>query len=267
MTAVRPGTARRSHGPARTSVRAGARRPVASAVVRRAVLLPVALLAVLTSCRADATVAVRVRPDGAGTVTVSVVLDAAAVRRLGDPAAALRTKDLTDAGWTVPAPVRRGGGLTLQAVRRFRSAAELTTVLDEVGGRGGVFRGTSLTVGDSVASTVYDFRTTVHLDGSLEQFSDSTARKVLGGLPLGWTAKELVAAGATRPDAATLALDVALPGAEQPARWRRPATGGAPVTFEARTASRVWRPWSLGLAGLGVVLLVAGVVLGVRSRR
>ena len=248
-------------------MRAGTRPPVASAVVRRAVLLPLALLAVLTSCRADARVAVRVRPDGAGTVTVSVALDTAAVRALGDPVTALRTKDLTDAGWTVPAPRRRGGGVQLRAVRPFRSPGELAAVLDEVGGRGGVFRGTALTVGDSVASTVYAFRTTVHLDGSLEQFSDATARKVLGGLPLGWTAEELEAAGATRPDAATLTLDVSLPGAERPAQWRRPATGGSPSTVEARTSSRVWRWWSVGLAAAGAVMVAAGLVVGLRARR
>ena len=253
--------------PARTSVRAGARRPVASGPVRRVLLLfLVPALGVVAGCQARATVAVDVQTGGAGTVTVTVRLDKEATTRLGDPKAALSTADLAGAGWKVLAPVTKSGAATFTVVRPYRSPAELATVLDEVGGKGGVFRGTKLAVGNSFASTTYDFRTTVHLTGSLDQLSDPEVAAALGNLPLGRTAEELVAEGATAKGAATLTLDVELPGAE-PVTWTRSATGGKPSTVVAATSSRVWTWWPLALAGLGLVLVVAGIVVGVRSRR
>lgn len=253
--------------PARTSVRAGARPPVASAPVRRLVLLLLLpVLGVLAACQAKATVAVDVQPDGAGTVTVTVALDKEATTRLGDPKAALATGDLSAAGWKVSDPVTTAGAATFKVVRPFGSPAELADVLDEVGGKGGVFRGTKLTVGNSFASTTYDFRTTVSLTGSLDQLSDPQVAAALGNLPLGRTAEELVAEGATTKGAATLTLAVELPGAD-PATWTRSASGGRPSTVTAQTSSRVWTWWPLVVAGLGLVLVVAGVVVGRRSRR
>ena len=253
--------------PARTSVRAGARPPVASAPVRRLVLLLlVPVLGVLAACQAKATVAVDVQPDGAGTVTVTVALDKEATTRLGDPAAALSTSDLADAGWKVSAPVTKAGAATFKVVRPYGSPDELAAVLDEVGGKGGVFRDTQLSVGNSFASTNYDFRTTVQLTGSLEQLSDPQVAAVLGNLPLGRTVQELAAEGATAKGAATLTLDVELPGAEL-ATWTRSASSGKPSTVTAQTSSRVWTWWPLVVAGLGLALLVAGVVVALRSRR
>ena len=253
--------------PARTSVRAGARPPVASGPVRRLfLLLLLPTLGLLAACQATATVAVDVQPGGAGTVTVTVRLDKEATTRLGDPKAALSTTDLTTAGWKVADPVTKAGQVTFKVVRPFGSPAELATVLDEVGGKGGVFRGTRLTVGNSFASTTYDFRTTVHLTGSLDQLSDPGVSAALGNLPLGRTAEELAAEGATAKGAATLTLDVDLPGAEA-ATWTRSASGGTPSTVVAQTSSRVWTWWPLVLAGTGLVLVVAGIVVAVRTRR
>jgi len=252
--------------PARTLVRAGARPPVACRPVRRLVLVLLPLLLAAAACQARATVAVDVQPDGSGTVAVTVRLDQEATTRLGDPAAALSTADLTDAGWKVAPPATRGGALTLRAVRPFGSPDELAAVLDEVGGTNGVFRDTSLSVGDSLASTTYDFRTTVRLTGSLDQLSDPELAKVLGDLPLGRTAEELAAEGADVKDAARLTLQVTLPGAG-PTSWTRSASSGSPTSLAAEASSRVWTWWAVALAGLGLVLIVAGVVVGLRSRR
>ncbi|MFM7062870.1 MAG: hypothetical protein ACKO04_05170 [Actinomycetes bacterium] len=234
--------------------------------MRRLVLLLLPLLVVVTACQARATVGVDVRPDGSGTVTVTVQLDQEATTRLGDPAAALSATDLNDAGWTVSPPVTRRGAVTLRAVRPFGSPDELAAVLAEVGGRNGLFRSTSLSVGRSFASTTYDFRTTVRLAGSLDQLSDAELAAVLGNLPLGRTAEELAAEGATDKDAAQLSLVVELPGAE-PTTWTRSASSGSPTTLVAAASSRVWTWWAVVVAGLGVVLMVAGLVVGLRSRR
>jgi hypothetical protein len=88
----------------------------------------------------------------------------------------------------------------------------------------------------------------------------------LGNLPLGRTPEELAAEGATKNGAVTLTLDVALPGADS-AKWTRSATGGAPTNVVAQTSSRVWRWWPIAMAGVGLVLVIAGAVVGIRSRR
>jgi hypothetical protein len=99
--------------------------------VRRLVLLLLLpVLGVLAACQAKATVAVDVQPDGAGTVTVTVALDKEATTRLGDPAAALSTSDLADAGWRVSAPVTKAGAATFKVVRPYGSPDELAAVLD-----------------------------------------------------------------------------------------------------------------------------------------
>jgi hypothetical protein len=235
--------------------------------VRRVLLLfLVPALGALAACQAKATVAVDVQPDGAGTVTVTVRLDKEATTRLGDPKAALSTGDLAEAGWKVSAPATKAGQVTFRVVRPYGSPEELATVLDEVGGKGGVFRGSKLTVGDSFASTTYDFRTTVRLTGSLDQLSDPEVAAALGNLPLGRTAEELAAEGATAKDAATVTLNVELPGAES-ATWTRSASSGKPSTVVAQTSSRVWTWWPVVVAALGLVLIVAGIVIALRARR
>jgi hypothetical protein len=236
---------------------------------RVSLLLVIGAALSLSACRADASVSVDVRPDGAGTVTVTVALDREATERIGDPLVAVRTSDLTEAGWSIKRPAVKDGAVTYRGVRRFSSPEELATVLDEVGGTGGVFNSTSLAVDNGIGSTHYKFATDVKLTGSLEQFSDAAATKVLGGLPLGRLPAELNVEGANNPDAATLNLVVRLPAdsGTTTSKWRRSAASGRPTAVTARAESTVHTWWVISVAGVGAGLLLAGVVVGLLSRR
>ena len=162
----------------------------------RPLLLLVATMAVVlcAGCQVDARVTISAERSGAGTVNVRVVLDAEAVAQVGDVATAFRLDDMRTAGWTVDPPLKGSGGITLNASKRFASPGDLQGVLDEVGGRNGIFRNWTMKVDDGFASTGYVMGGSVHLTGGLEQFSDSDVATALDGLAVGRTADELATA-------------------------------------------------------------------------
>jgi hypothetical protein len=233
---------------------------------------------VATACRVESTTSIRVEPDGSGTVTVAVVLDAEAARRLGDPSTALALDDLSQAGWSVAEPVGGAEGLELRAEREFTSPDDLPAVLAEVGGTDGVFRDVELRVVDGFARTDYEFSTRVELTGSPEQFGDPELGTILGDLPLGRTPDQLAFEGAGDPDAMRLVVRVELPGDEletngrardDVAEWSFPITGGEPTSevLSAATSTGSSRTWVLvGVGGAMLVVAAALAAVGLRGR-
>ena len=102
----------------------------------------------LAGCHASTTVAITVKPDGRGTVAVSVALDREA--RLALAGAALKPgatepdvplDDLRTAGWSVsPWRSSAGGGAALQLSKSFTRGAGLAAVLAELDGPDGGLR-------------------------------------------------------------------------------------------------------------------------------
>lgn len=257
-------------GAARTRHRA----PVACVVVlRRALLLLLVVVGALAlaACEVRSQVGVDVAEDGSGTVTVTVRLDAEAARRLGDPTTAVRTEDLVAAGWSVEDPDPRDDGLVLRSRRAFASPEDLPSVLDEVGGAGGLFRDVDLSVTDGFASTRYEFRAGVELTGNPEQFGDDALSAALDGLPLARTPEELALEGAADPDAIVLEVVVDLPGGDPTtngeirdgaAVWSFPLSGGEPTsTTLTSTSSTTAGSTRLLLLVGAVALVLAGVLL------
>ncbi len=110
-------------------------------------LLAVAALAVLmTACRVDATVTVRMRADGSGRVAVRVALDADAVRvaevaggKLSDR---VRLTDLAAAGWRVSRWTRTPRAAPRSTVSKaFAEPAEVAGIVSEINGAHGPLRG------------------------------------------------------------------------------------------------------------------------------
>lgn len=242
------------------------------------------MVVVATACRVDADVAIHVDADGSGTVTVVVVIDREAAEKLGDPASAIKTDDMTAAGWKVASPVtdKASGKVTLRAVREFASPGELAPVLAEIGGGSpgapGVFSGVKLRIAEGFSSTTYRFSAGVSLTGSLEEFSDAALAKGLGGLPLGRTAEELKAEGAA--DSVLFTVTVDLPGSkvdtngqvtDGKARWTFRPASETPTETTMRADSRDRQtsvPLLIG-GGAVLVLVATGLVVAAvtRSRR
>ncbi len=99
----------------------------------------VGLALLLAGCSVDATVTVRVRDDGSGTVKVAVRADAEAVTAVelgGVPIDdAVRLTDLTDAGWRVGSWVRADDGSAgLLLAKPFANVDEVAGIVRELNG-------------------------------------------------------------------------------------------------------------------------------------
>ena len=128
----------------------------------------VACVVVLAACRVDATVTVRMQENGSGTVSVRVVLDAAAVRAAevgnGKLEARVRLADLPGAGWSVT-PWRRDprGGASLMIRKPFSAPREVAGIVREIGGADGPLRGVTANRRTSTFSTSWKVEGVVNL--------------------------------------------------------------------------------------------------------
>lgn len=94
-----------------------------------------ALASTTAGCAARAAVVVTDTGGGAGTVTVTVTLDPAAAAAVGPLGGQVDTAGLAGEGWVVAAPVTApDGSESVGATHPWRGQADLTAVLDEVGG-------------------------------------------------------------------------------------------------------------------------------------
>lgn len=167
----------------------------------------------LGACQVRTDVDVAVEPDGSGTVTVTARLDADAVEQLGaDPADAIRLDDLRAAGWEIDGPRADGADTVIEASKPFGRADALGPVMAQLGGADGPFRDWSLATDSSFTVSTYELEGTVHLTGSLDQFSDTDVAAALDGFALGRSPEEIAAALEADPEAFRLGVEVRLPG-------------------------------------------------------
>jgi putative hydrolase of the HAD superfamily len=237
-------------------------------VVRR-VLAVVLACTLLAACRVDADVDVAVADDGSGTVAVVAAFDADAVARVPDLEGALRTDDLTAAGWTVAAPeTGDNGSVVVQAQKPFAAPEQLPAVLSEVSP---AFTNVQLQRDRSFGEVTWTFDADVDFSGSAEQFGDDQLATLLGGRPLGRDIATLEQEiGTSIADATGLTLQVTLPGGatqEWGFRLGDPATAVHLDSTIERSGARVWAAVALGSAALLVLLLAVLTLRWGRRRR
>ncbi len=220
---------------------------------------------VTSACQTVTTVTIDGAEDGSGTVNVMVSLDEQATQALGDAAGAV-VEDLTAAGWEIAEPSSADGSSSMSGTKGYSNSDELSAVLEEVGGVDGIFSDTFSTVESGFAKTTYAAGTTVTVTGDPAQFSDVALTQLLGGLALGRTPEEAAFEGLNDPGAATLVVEVNLPGLSEPSSETFDLTGGetrsATVAAESTISdSNVWKLLVIGIAGVvaGAVILVWGV--------
>ncbi len=125
-------------------------------------VLVVGLVVVLSACKVDGSVTVRVRDDGSGVVVARVALDHAAVTAAEVGGAKLedsvRLGDLTAAGWRSSGWRRSpGGGATLTVSKGFARAQDARGVVAELNGADGPLRGVRVTRSSSTFTTSWGF--------------------------------------------------------------------------------------------------------------
>jgi FMN phosphatase YigB (HAD superfamily) len=243
----------------------------------RALVLGTILVVVLSACRVDSTVDIVIDDDGSGTVSLTVVADAAAVALVAGDPSELRFDDLPAAGWDLDGPTVEDGGITLVASKPFLSATELESVLAELLGPGVIFSGVEITevhefskIGLRPATTDYTFGATVDPSPSLEFLGDDLLAAELDGMPLGRTLLSIETAAATSfEESLGLAVNVTMPSGassesgevtDETATWIF-AFGDASTEIDARSSSYDILPRVWALVAIIASILLALVLL------
>lgn len=248
-----------------------------SKVVRSRVsrMFVVGLVVALTSgCKVDVRIDVTADDTGAGTIQVTVDVDAEVVTLIPGLAADIRYDDLVASGWQIEGPLQvNNGGLRVILRYPFESPAEATRALRQVSGPNGPLLDPELkrTVDGRLVSTTLD--ATLQFVGGLDTFSDPLLTSAIGGSPWSNKADKL---GVTNPmDSVTVTLVARLPGsvkkstgteAEGGVVWTAPTDGTAQSVVVGAVAERVdggfW-PVLARISGtiLGYWLIIVGAVI------
>ncbi|MFM8857527.1 MAG: hypothetical protein ACKOI2_10070, partial [Actinomycetota bacterium] len=136
---------------------ARAPRRALSRVARALALMGV--LAILSSCKVDVRIDVTADDTGAGTVQVTVDVDAEVVTLIPGLAADIRYDDLVASGWAIEGPLQvNNGGLRVILRYPFESPAEATRALRQISGPNGPLLKPELkrTVDGRLVSTTLD---------------------------------------------------------------------------------------------------------------
>jgi HAD superfamily hydrolase (TIGR01509 family) len=216
-----------------------------SALRGRVVLGAVALALLVTSCRVDTTVEVVVDGDGSGSVTVTAELDEEALEAVGDPAKAVKSSDLSAAGWTVAEPVIEDDGATIAASKDFENPTQFAAIMTELSGPDGPLSDFALERKTPFARATWELTGTIDL-------SDST--------PIGWTIEEIEAElGVPAAEAFGFELEATLDGDMS---GNGAATDAASMVWTARLGSEPVEVKGTGTTENVAALVWAGLALG-----
>ena len=170
----------------------------------------IASAVVLSACRVDTAIDLRVDPDGSGKVRVTVTADADVVARAPNIAGDLRLDDLKAVGWKVNGPSStETGGLEITLERPFDGPAEASAILAQVNGARGPLHDAVLSRSGSDTNSTWTLTGRLEVKGGLETFADDAAIALLGGAPY---AEDVAASGLDLGDAVGIVFNARLPG-------------------------------------------------------
>lgn len=186
-----------------------------------------ALTALLSACRVDTTVDLRVEADGSGTLTVIAVADAGVVEAAPGLADDLRFDDAVAAGWQITGPsITDDGGLKVEVSHPFQTIEQATALLASVSGANGPLHDLALTRSVTADAVSTGLTGTLRVDGGLSAFADPDLLAAVGATPY---ADAITAAGSQPAQAATVTVRVALPGSLAAADPQATVDGSAQV--------------------------------------
>lgn len=165
---------------------------------------------VLASCRVDLATSVNVADNGSGTITVTAVADAEAVRLAPELNESLNFEDLRTAGWNIETQNPASpGGISVVAQRPFATVDEAGFFLAQLSGEDGPLRGLVVTRSGGVNDATYTFEGSGGLPNGLAGFADAEALTVLGANPF---EQAIVRNGRSLTDSLSVSLRITLPG-------------------------------------------------------
>lgn len=206
---------------------------------RIAALVCVALL--LSACRIDTTVSMRVERDGSGEVTVLIVANKDIVDQAPGLSEDLDFADLVNVGWEVEGPTATTeGGLQVVLTHPFENESQATAVLMQLNGERGPFRDVALTRSGEARDSLWTLSGRLEVTGGLQAFADDQLVEIVGGTPYQATVDK---AGLDLGKAIGLTFRATLPGdvktttgfVEGTELTWRVATDGTPVDLATTT--------------------------------
>ncbi|CAB4363037.1 MAG: hypothetical protein F2681_07185 [Actinobacteria bacterium] len=195
--------------------------------MRRALLLIVAALT-LAACKVDATVHITMRPDGGGSIALTVVADQQVVQQAPGLAADLKFDDATAAGWQVDGPTDTAdGGVEVTLTHDFTTAEEATALLRSLNGNGGPLHDVAITRTVTTQKLTTALTGALRVEGGVDAFADPDVLAAIGGSPY---ADNIAATGLGPNDVITFTITADLPGEATTPGVGTKATGGG-LTF------------------------------------
>jgi hypothetical protein len=229
--------------------------------------------ALLSSCRVDGTVQLKVNRNGSGEVIVTVVADRAVVDAEPGVLTDFRSQDLIAAGWSITGPETLDNGSAQVIVRKsFRNPEEATNILSQINGPKGPLKNVVISRAGKDTNSTWTLTGQVDIDGGLEAFVDDNTLTLLGGAP--YAATVATNAG-DLGDAVGVNFEVILPGDIRETTgleragvitWRV-AMDGAPtdlstVTQSLDIVSNVSRVGAVFVRALLVIWIIGVLLLG-----
>ena len=222
----------------------------------------VGAVVMLSSCRVDQSISLKVNPNGTGDVVVTVTADKAIVDKAPDLAADLRVDDLKSAGWEVDGPdSTKEGGLTVQLSRSFRTPAEASAIMSQLNGERGPVRGVTLTREGKDTNSTWRLTGALQVTDGLDAFIDNATRELFTAPPFSGDVDE---AGLNLGEAIGIDFTVSLPGkvdattglqSDNGITWRVPMDGS---TIDVATSvTNVDVASSVARFGRGAIKVVA----------
>ena len=147
----------------------------------RVFVLLALVIVVAAGCRVQIETKVDVGLDGKGTITQGIGFDDAALKRVGDPAQALRADDLVQAGWEVDAASKEGDLTWIRVHQSFETPEEGTALLAQLSGPDGPYRDMLIKRSDGLLSTSVKVTGQIDTTAGLKMFGDQQLATTLGG--------------------------------------------------------------------------------------
>lgn len=139
------------------------------------------IVVIAAGCRVQIETKIDVGLDGKGTITQGIGFDDAALKRVGDPRAALRASDLEQAGWVVDATSREGDLTWIRVHHSFSTPEEGTALLAQLSGPDGPYRDMLIRRSDGLLSTSVKVTGQIDTTAGLQMFGDQQLATTLGG--------------------------------------------------------------------------------------
>lgn len=139
------------------------------------------IVLVAAGCRVQIETKIDVGLDGKGTITQGIGFDDAALKRVGDPARALRADDLVNAGWEVEEVTKEGDLTWIRARHSFTTPEEGTALLAQLSGPDGPYRDMLINRSDGFFSTSVKVTGEIDTTAGLAMFGDQQLATTLGG--------------------------------------------------------------------------------------